>query len=83
MMNMRINFPNIVKITVWSTFLSQKLPIRIKHQVKIEFLNVMNISKKSDIKKQYTMIRIWEHMDISSNKHKLAFFFFTNINIFF
>ena len=38
MMNMCINFPDIIKITVWSTFLSQKLPIRIKHQVKIEFL---------------------------------------------
>ena len=39
MMNMCINFPDIIKITVWSTFLSQKFPIRIKHQVKIEFLN--------------------------------------------
>jgi hypothetical protein len=38
MMNMRINFPDIIKVTVWSTFLSKKLSIRIKHQMKVEFL---------------------------------------------
>lgn len=38
-MHMCIHLPNIIKVTVWCTFLSKKFLIRIKHQMKIEFLH--------------------------------------------
>ena len=38
MMDMCINFPDIIEVTMWSTFLGKKLSIRIKHQMKVEFL---------------------------------------------
>lgn len=37
-MNMSVDFPNIVKITMGCAFLSEELFIRIKHQMEIKFL---------------------------------------------
>lgn len=46
--NVRINFSDIIEVTMWCTFLSKKFLIRIKHQMKIEFL--MPYQDEHDVK---------------------------------
>lgn len=49
-MNMCIHFPHIIEVTMRSAFLSKKFSVRIKHQMKIEFLyGIQIISSKRTI----------------------------------
>lgn len=54
-MDMCINLPDIIKVTVWGTFLCKELSVRIKHNMKIEFLignqiRIMSSSQKKQNK---------------------------------